>query len=151
MELTSKQRQALASICDTFAPGDGADIPSASALGAVEVVEGLATANPRRAEVAQLAKLLSLWDTRIGGLLLGRGPRRFSTMSQADREATLLALADSPKAQHRSLFQALKGAATTAYYLTPGATGTSPLWSAMGYPGPLGPLATAARTRVDHR
>lgn len=138
MELNDRQRRALASICDTFAPGDGDAIPSASALGTVQVVEALAAANPRATELTQLVKLLTLWDTRVGGLLLGRGPRRFSTLAPSEREETLVRLADSPKAQRRALFQALKGAATTAYYLTPGPTGTSPLWSAMGYPGPLG-------------
>lgn len=149
MELTAKQRAALTSICDTFAPGDGADIPSASALGTVEIVEGLAAGNPRAEEFHQLAKLLGLWDTRLGGMLLGRGPRRFSTLSQADREAVLIALADSPKSRNRALFQALKGAATTAYYLSPGPTGTSPLWSAMGYPGALGTRPDAAAPRLS--
>lgn len=144
MELTEKQRANLALICDTFAPGDGDRIPSASDLGAVAVVEALAIHNPRRAEVDQLARLLDLWDSRALGLALGRGPRRFSRLDQAQREAALVALSDSRVPQKRALFQALKGAATLAYYMTPGATGRSPLWDAMGYPGPLGPRPDAA-------
>lgn len=143
MELTEKQRANLALICDTFAPGDGDRIPSASALGAVEVVEGLAAHNPRAAEFEQLARLLSAWDSRTLGLLLGFGPRRFSRLAQDRREAALIGLSDSRVPQKRALFQALKGAATLAYYMTPGPTGRSPLWDAIGYPGPLGPLATA--------
>lgn len=143
MELSEQQRANLALICDTFAPGDGDRIPAASDLGAVAVVEALAAHNPRAAEVEQLARLLSLWDSRAVGLALGRGPRRFSRMDQEQREAALIAMSDSRLAPKRALFQALKGAATLAYYMTPGPEGRSPLWDAMGYPGPLGPLADA--------
>lgn len=143
MELNEKQRAALALICDTFAPGDGADIPAASALGAVAVVEALAAHNPRAAEFEQLARLLGAWDSRVGGMLLGFGPRRFSRLDQQQREAALIAMSDSRVGQRRAIFSALKGAATLGYHLAPGPTGHSPLWEAMGYPGPLGPLATA--------
>lgn len=143
MELTARQRANLALICDTFAPGDGDRLPSASALGAVEVVEGLAAHNPRAAEFEQLARLLAAWDSRTLGVLLGFGPRRFSRLGQDQREAALIGLSDSRLSQKRALFQALKGAATLAYYMTPGPTGHSPLWDAIGYSGPLGPLDTA--------
>ncbi|KAA1422968.1 FAD-binding protein [Mumia zhuanghuii] len=144
MELNAKQRAALTAICDTFAPGDGAAIPSASALGAVEIVEAMAMHNPRQAESKQLATLLGLWDSPVTGLVLGLGPRRFSHASQEQREKALIALGDSRMPQKRALFQALKGAATLAYYLAPGADGHSPLWSAMDYPGPLGLRTDAA-------
>lgn len=139
--LSARRRAALAAICDTFAPGspgDGADLPSASALGADQVVAAMAAADPSAATRAQLLRLLDLWDTRVGGLLLGRGPRRFTALSPADREQALVRLSDSRIGARRAIFQALKGAATLGYYLTPGQTGHSPLWTAMGYPGPLG-------------
>ncbi|WP_167001493.1 GMC family oxidoreductase N-terminal domain-containing protein [Mumia sp. ZJ430] len=144
MELTAKQRAALTAICDTFAPGDGGEIPSASALGAVAIVEGMAMHNPRKAESEQLARLLGLWDSPAFGLALGIGPRRFSRASQDKRERALIAMSDSRLPQKRALFQALKGAATLGYYLAPGPTGRSPLWDAMGYPGPLGHRTDAA-------
>lgn len=143
MNLTAKQRAALASICDTFAPGDGNGIPSASALGSVAIAEGMAAHNPRKAETDQLARILSIWDTRMWGLFLGIGARRFSRLSPAQREAALIALSDSDTPLKRALFQNLKGAATLSYYLAPGPTGVSPLWEAMGYPGPLGLRADA--------
>ncbi|WP_327000269.1 GMC family oxidoreductase N-terminal domain-containing protein [Dactylosporangium sp. NBC_01737] len=144
MELTAKQRTALASICDTFAPGDGAGIPSASGLGAVDVVAALVLHNPRTAEVRQFLQLLDVWDSPVVRLLLGGGARRFSGQPQQRREQMLLALAESGVTRKRALFQALKGAATLAYYMTPGPTGHSPLWDAIGYPGPLGTRAGAA-------
>ncbi len=143
MELSATQRAALTTICDTFAPGDGNGIPPASALGAVALAEGMAASNPRQAEIDQLGQILKLWNTRTFGVLLGIGPRRFGDLSPAQRETALIALGDSKLPLKRVLFQNLKSAATLSYYLSPGTNGTSPLWSAMGYPGPLGVRADA--------
>jgi len=143
MELSRGQRRALASICNTFAPG-GNGLPPAEELGAIEVVLGLVDANPRAAERAQFGRLLSLWDTRLGGLFLGAGPRRFSVLSQERREEVLIRLGDSRSLPRRALFQSLKGAAALSYYLAPGPTGHSPVWEAMDYPGPLGTRPDAA-------
>ncbi|MFX0592253.1 GMC family oxidoreductase N-terminal domain-containing protein [Melissospora conviva] len=138
MELSAKQRAALESICDTFAPGDGDGLPPASRLGAVDVMAALVLSNPRAAEVEQFLGLLDRWDSPVTQLLLSGSPRRFSQQSQERREQMLLALAGSSITSKRALFQALKGAATLSYYMTPGPTGHSPLWDAIGYPGPLG-------------
>ncbi|MGR7000524.1 FAD-binding protein [Yinghuangia aomiensis] len=46
------------------------------------------------------------------------------------------------------LFQALRGLATSSYLLASGPTGASPVWKAIGYPGPLGTPPTAARPRL---
>ncbi|MCP2324250.1 choline dehydrogenase-like flavoprotein [Hamadaea flava] len=144
MELSVKQRAALASICDTFAPGDGAGLPSASEIGAVDIMAALVLHNPRTAEVKQFCQLLNVWDSPATQLLLGGGARRFSQQTQQRRERMLLALAESGMTRKRAIFQALKGAATLSYYMAPGATGHSPLWDAIGYPGPLGTRADAA-------
>ncbi|MGW8484352.1 GMC family oxidoreductase N-terminal domain-containing protein [Microbacterium sp. NPDC055903] len=138
MTLTAAQRATFTAIFDTFAPGDGDGIPSASALGAVPVAEAMLEANPRKADAELLAKVLSIWDTPLGGMLLGFGPRRFSRMPQHEREAALIAMSDSNVAIRRSLFQNLKSAAMLSYYITPDAEGSSPLWRAMGYPAPPG-------------
>jgi long-chain-alcohol oxidase len=137
VQLDARQRAALETICDTFAPGRD-DLPSASELGAVDTMAHLVAANPRQSEAKQFLRLLSVWDTALGGLLTGAGFRRFSSLSPGDRERILIDLGDSASPRRRALFQALKGGATLAYYLTPGPDGTSPLWAAMGYPGPLG-------------
>ncbi|MFJ1541386.1 gluconate 2-dehydrogenase subunit 3 family protein [Micromonospora chalcea] len=138
MHLSDRQRAALANICDTFAPGDGAGIPSASRLGATEVMAALVLHNPRAAEVRQFLRLLDRWDSPATQFVLGGSARPFSRQSQERREKTLLALAHSRITAKRALFQALKGAATLSYYLTPGPAGHSPVWDAIGYPGPLG-------------
>ena len=145
MNLTDKQLAALRLICDTFAPGDGGSVPPSSALGGPELVVELAGRNPRAGETKQLATLLGLWDSKVLGGLGGGGWRRFSQMTQEQREKVLLSYGDSRLPQKRALFQALKGAALMTYYMAPGPTGSSPLWSAIGYPGPLGKRADAPK------
>ena len=72
MNLTPRQRRALEEICDTFCPaGDGA--PTAGELGVADAVLGAVALNPRASERNQLAMLLSLWDSRALGALVGRG------------------------------------------------------------------------------
>ncbi|WP_040788581.1 GMC family oxidoreductase N-terminal domain-containing protein [Nocardia paucivorans] len=152
MELTAKQRAALSMICDTFVPGDGATLPSASELGAVETVIALLGRNPREAELKQPAKLLDLWDSPLLGLLTGNGPRRFSGLSQAERERALLRLGDSRSGAIRAVFQALAQASLLAYNITTGPTGSNPLWHEIGYPGPPGLLESAPQPALTvHR
>ncbi|MBF6238158.1 GMC family oxidoreductase N-terminal domain-containing protein [Nocardia otitidiscaviarum] len=145
MEPTARQRAALGMICDTFLPGDGASLPAATELGAVDTIFAILGRNPREAERKQLAMLLDRWDSRLAGLLTGSGPRRFSSLSQQQREQALLRLGDSGLAPARAVFQALKQAALLAYNVTPGPTGTNPLWGRIGYPEPTGPLPSSPR------
>jgi len=148
MTFDDRQRAALTAICDTFAPGDGAALPSAAALGAVDIAEAIAGGQPREQDRRRLARLLSLWDSRAMGLFLGTGGRRFSQLAAADRERLLLRLGDSSSERKRVLFQALRGLATSSYLLAPGPTGYSPVWEAIGYPGPPGTLASAPRPKL---
>ncbi|PXX56314.1 gluconate 2-dehydrogenase subunit 3-like protein [Nocardia tenerifensis] len=148
MELSGAQRAALGVICDTFAPGDGLGLPSASELGAVDTVVRLLGRSPREADRKQLAMLLGWWDSRVTGVLLGAGPRRFSALSQQERERALLRLGDSRLGPVRAIFQALKQAALLSYNVTPGPTGTNPLWKEIGYPAPSGPLSTAPQPQL---
>src|SRR5215212_8944158 len=141
--LSAKPRAALDAICDTFVPG-GDGLPSATELGVPEALLGLVGRNPRAAERKQVGQLLGLWDTRLLCAIAGGGVRRFSSLSQADRERVLLSWADSRVAQRRAAFQALRKGALLAYYGSGGANGDpNPAWEAIGYPGPLGPPAQA--------
>ena len=143
MDLTPKQRKALAAICDTFAPGDDG-LPSASELGVADhVLDGLAL-NPREAERKQVAQLMSLWDTALLTALGRGGFKRFSSLPQAERERVLLSWCDSRLPQRRAAFQALRKGALLMYYTAPGRNGDpNPAWDAIGYSGPLGPRPDA--------
>jgi long-chain-alcohol oxidase len=128
---------AAALIADTFLPAaDG--LPSASELGAVDMLFRQAAANPRSAERTQLDRILSLWDTRTFGLLTRGRPTRYSSLSQSEREAFILSLTHSSIPQKRTLAQAFKFGLLLGGYASPGPTGTSPRWEAMGYDPPFG-------------
>jgi len=121
MELSRRQRRALDAICDTFVPAaDG--LPSATAAGVPDAILRALDRAPRDADRRALAQLLSVWDLQ-----------RFSGGGQQRRERILRRWADSPVAQMRAAFQALRKAATVTYYASVPAA-----WEAIGYPGPLG-------------
>ena len=137
-DLSTKARAALDAICDTFVPG-GEGLPSATELGVPDTLLGLVARNPRAAERRQVAQLLGLWDTRLLCAIAGGGVRRFTSLSQTDRERVLLSWADSRLPQRRAAFQALRKGALLSYYGSGGANGArNPAWDAIGYPGPLG-------------
>ncbi|WP_040863672.1 GMC family oxidoreductase [Nocardia niigatensis] len=145
MASDAARRAVLGIICDSFAPGDGGDLPAASALGVVDTVTELLGRNPRAAERRQFELLMRVWDSRLFGALNGAGWRKFSQLSPEDRERWLLGMANSRLEQKRALFQALKGAAVTSYYLTPGPTGINPVWDRIGIPPAFGPVEGARR------
>ena len=92
--------------------------------------------SPSKAERDQFSGLLDAWDTQLGG----SAEAPFSSLSQADREGTLLAWADSPwSSGSRAAFQALrKGILLSDHRLPHLGEGTDPVDDALGYPGPLG-------------
>lgn len=153
--LTPEQLGVLTLICDTFAPGAD-DVPPASALGVPHVVAALALGSPREEERAQFTQLLDLFLSPDGTALLTGDPTLFVDRDPQAREATLMEMSRSENPLARGAFKALKSAATLGYYLSPGPTGHSPVWDAIGYPGPLGtredapePPLTVHRPTVD--
>lgn len=137
MEHSARNLAAAGLIADTFAPG-GSGVPSASELGVPQILLDLAMKNPREAERKQLDTLLRIWDGRsLGALHQGR-PRKFSALSQAEREEFLLGLANSRIPQKRALFNTLRFGMLVSAYMAPGPTGHSPVWDALGWPAPPG-------------
>ena len=138
VRLSERQRRSLEAICDTFAPG-GDGLPSASELGVPDAILDALALNPRKAERRQVAQLLGLWDTAPLTALGGGGFKRFSGLTQEERERVLLSWCDSRVPQRRAAFEALRKAALLTYHMLPGPNGSrSPVWERMGYPGPLG-------------
>jgi long-chain-alcohol oxidase len=146
-KLSSRQRAALTSIVDTFAPG-GDGLPSASEHGVVELVEEAVASNPRPAERKQTAQLLGLWDSRGLTALGGGGFNRFSRLDHEARESVLRSWRDSRVVQRRAAFQALRRAALLMYYMKPGADGKSPMWEVAGFDGPPGRVPDPAAPAV---
>jgi long-chain-alcohol oxidase len=138
MELSARQRRALAAISDTFAPG-GDGVPSASQIGVPDAIAQAIDHNPREAERKQLGLLLTAWDAKLLTAVGGGGYARFSALPADKREAVLLSWADSALKERRGAFHQLRRAVLVHYYALPGTDGgKSPVWEAIGYPGPLG-------------
>jgi long-chain-alcohol oxidase len=137
LTLSDNGRRALDSISDTFVPGEGG-LPSATGRGVPEAVLMAVGDSPYQAEREQFAGVMDAWDTQIAGS--EQAP--FSSLSQEERERTLLAMADAPDVQARAGFQALRKGILLSYYCLPHeGEGPNPVDEALGYPGPLGPPA----------
>ena len=127
LKISGKARKALDAICDTFVPGEDG-LPSATELGVPEAMLMAVGSSPSATEQEQFAGLLDAWDAD------------FPSLSQAKREAELLAWCDSPDVGQRAAFQALRKGILLSYYCLPWqGEGPNPVDEALGYPGPLGP------------
>lgn len=139
MELSTRQRETLSAIVDTFAPGDGVAIPSASALRAGDLAVSYADRSPRDSDGVTLSQSLSLFDNRVFcATVLGTRGQRFADLNSADRERVLIDLSRSRFVQKRMLFKRLRNIAMLSYYAAGGADGEhgpgAELMAAIGYP-----------------
>ena len=128
----------LALVVDTLVP-DGAD------HGLAERVEGVVDGLPPT-DRAQLALLLSLFDSRLVNLLFTGRPQTFSAMGRDARERYLRSWALSRLNLRRSGFQALKRITAVTRYTATDGRGTNPTWAALGYPGPASPPPDRPKT-----
>lgn len=128
--LSTHQRETLTAIVDTFVPAivrdddpDGFYRIAGSDVGAHLAAEHylLSSLSP-----AHLAGIQTLLDSLTG----------FAERPQSEREAALAAVAGS-SAEAGAAVAALRLVSILFAYGLPDASGTNPLWSAMGYPGPV--------------
>src|SRR5260370_16540650 len=95
MELSAKQRRALESICDTFAPArDG--WPSAGELGVPDAIARGLEFNLRAADRTQFLQLLDFWDSPFHSLFAIGRLAHFSSLTPEAREWALLSLPVTP-------------------------------------------------------
>ena len=125
MKVSRRQRAALESICDTFAPGlDG--LPAASAAGVPDAILALLERHPRPNERDDVMRLLTAWE------LAARPGRRFSRLDHAAREQVLRDWRDSRVERKRTAFKVLRKATLHHYF-----GGVRAVHDAVGYPGAL--------------
>ena len=151
--LTPEEFSILETVCDTFFPSleppDGSSEElaayyrrSARNLNVAHLIaETLAFENED--EQKKFHTLLSLLDSPLGGLVLIGSPRKFKSLPQDKREKYLTAMANSPMAQLRQGYQAIKRLAGFVYYAAPDATGVNPNWDVLDYTPPSAPPADA--------
>ena len=161
MSFSTRQRHALEEICDVICPPANGAPTAREELGVADAHPCRGGAEPAQVGAPAVRALLSLWDTHALGALGGAGFHRFSSLPREQREQVLLSWGDSRSPQRRAAFQALRKGALLFYYMLPGpAASRSPVWDAIGYPGPLGapsdappkaltPLAVDRDTRLD--
>src|SRR5260370_3677517 len=122
MELSARQRRALDSICDTFAPArDG--WTSAGELGVPDAIARGLEFNLRAAARTQFLQLLDFWGSPFHSLFAIGRLAHFSSLTPEAREWVLLSWADSGMKRRRAAFQALRKAIGLLYVMLPAADG----------------------------
>ncbi len=128
-----------------FAPMPGGDALAALGprdLGMAARLDALVGRLPSDAERLALKGMLRLAGSHAGGLVLLGRPVALASLPDLELERALLEMLGSDRAiarQHARTIQTLVGL-LVAYPLRDegGRVRTSPVWEAMGYPGPLG-------------
>jgi choline dehydrogenase-like flavoprotein len=150
MELTDRERLTLRFVCDTIFPsirGDPFLERKASDFGVdvalAETVEKLLLPSKAR----DFRRVLGIIENPALNLLLSLRPKRFSAMSQREREAFLASWRDSPLPVKRTAFQAMKRLTCFLAYSLTDDSGVNPNWADVGYPGPQ----TVQRTHHPER
>ncbi len=133
--LSDTRRQALAALCDTFAPSleveEESEVlrdfyaRSASDLGVPAQIEGLLAQTALPEEIEAMGQLLDAFATQdIAGLPL-----------RARTELVHAIAASSPEAKLG--VRQLRGLTFLFFYALPDESGHNPNWDAIGYPGPI--------------
>lgn len=126
--LSVSEYATILAIADCLCPG-GDGLPPASAVGVGERVDDfMALADPW--SLSDVKRLLALFESAWGGLLLEGRPTLFSEQSAEARVATLESWRHSPLRFKRSAYVALRGLIMTRYWSIPA------IYRATGYPGP---------------
>lgn len=140
--LSAAQTRTLEAVCDALLPAVAAPAGSDDAHGlyarsardlnvAALMAETLGKESPETR--AQVAQLLDLLGSPVGGLLLAGRPTGLGGLPLAAREAALRRMSVSRIAMLRQGFSALKRLAAFIFYAAPGEDGLNPNWPALGY------------------
>lgn len=126
--LSARELAVLAAIADRVCPG-GDGLPTATEIGVAEKLDAfLDGMDPWT--VADVRKLLGLFESRTGGLVLDGRWRPFSELSPTQQDAVLDGWRRSRLAFKRAAFLALRALVVSQYWADPRVT------IHLGYPGP---------------
>ncbi len=143
MGLSDRAISTFAAVADTLLPataGEGAAwSKSATELGLPARLRHIYDLLPSDRARREARQLLALLDSAAGGLMLYRKPRKFRSLSPLQRADALRSMSTSPLGPARQAFKALKLLVGYLYTTPPEGSSVSPVWEAMGYPGPDGP------------
>lgn len=140
--LTPQQSQTLALICDALLPEKESNWRATASQRAGRLLQHV----PDREAVRRLVQLLDLMELPAANLALARRRHRFSALDRAGRQAYLGAMAGHRLGLVRGAFRELKRLAAVAYYADADRYGHNPVWSTLGYPGPIALSLASDRT-----
>ncbi len=142
----------IEAVCDTLLPSLEPPVGSSDAIAAyyrrnagdlhVPMLLAETLAHENAEAQTEFRQLLALMASPLGGLLLIANPKAFINLQRPRREKYLLAMANSPTAQLRQGYQALKRLATFIFYSVPNPQGTNPNWGVLDYQTPTPPPTT---------
>src|SRR5712692_7615865 len=142
-ELTAREQNTLGLLYETLiarhAPGPGDDprVMQTSARDVSLMLHALVVINKMEPDERSAVRLLlTLLDTPLVNLALGRIPRRFSAMSPRERETYLQRLIKSPVSAIALGLGGLKRLGTLMFYSLPHPDGPNPVWPVIGYQAP---------------
>lgn len=148
MLLSDHELRTFAVVADAFFPALGGEAPidrmSAQTLGVDRRLPELVLRMPSETVLAVRA-MLAMLRTRAGGVVLFGAPRSFVRMNGVEQESALLRMATSESAFARQTFKVMKSLAATLLGWPSTTETPSPLHTAIGYPGPLGPPPNTPR------
>ncbi len=135
MLLHERELRTVSALADALLPPG----PSSWRASAPERAAGYLRFLSRR-ELGQVRLCLRVLESPTRGLLIApRRRARFSELNVAERSQVLHALATTRFGRIRVAFEALKRLIAIAYYADAPTDGPNPLWSQLGYPGPVAP------------
>jgi hypothetical protein len=129
--LSVEQHAVLAAVAARVVPGDGAgpEWPSAEALdcaGKIDALMGKAHPDAGR----DFKRVLSLFESGFGGLVLGHRPTPFTQLSAPEQDARLHGWRHARLGVLQSGYQAMVRLVHAVYFSSP------EIYSRIGYPGP---------------
>lgn len=143
--LTQRQFSTLAAVADRISPGDE-DLPSAWDMEVAEKID-LLMASKAPADAEEFAMVLDLLENALVGAVLDFRITTFTGSSRAVQDAVLHGMRTSSISARRTMFIALRGLCTAAYWGDPrthAVTGYEgpPNFGNVGVPAPI--MATPA-------
>jgi Gluconate 2-dehydrogenase subunit 3 len=127
--LDASEYAVLVALAERLCPELGPGAPGATKLGVAAYLDSMLAASDGETQKA-IKGALTLFESALGGALVGERVRPFTELSPEAQADSLRAFRDSSLGVRRTLFRALASAIWAVYW---GNTGT---WKRIGYDGP---------------
>ena len=127
--LDASEYAVLVALAERLCPELGEGAPGATKLGVAAYLDGMLAASDDETQKA-IKGALTLFESALGGALVGERARPFTQLSPDEQADSLRAFRDSSLGVRRTLFRALAGAVWSVYWGNPGT------WRRIGYDGP---------------